>query len=632
MGRRGLATLVEPDRVLVVRADTSTRPSTETRSVPGVGVVTDTGLEELVPGKTAVTTAFTTAAEIPGAIDGGGDLLVLDLPGGEVERLLQSFDEIGPGAVILPRDAKDGLPGSLRPTIETTDTPVLGPGASIWVPKSERSDVGEDGTTPTPRAVDKERTAVVVDDGDLASTIATLTLDAGAALGPVVGLGTGSNIGFGEMAAHLAERAGVGLVLGRATDVRAEVVESVRGATGETPVGVFPSHGPVLATGQAPEIPGQRLSEAVLDQAGTVPVDSLERLVDGAPALANQPVPDPQSVVVVSNAGGPGVMAIDAVGASGLDVARLSDATVERLETVIPDHGSARNPLDLLADSGLEVFEAALDATLDDENVGAAVVLSAPSALFSFERLADIIVEARRRHELPIVTALMGGSQTHDAAARLRTAGITNYFDPYRAVGALELLRRHADALPKRRREPTTGTAVQSGDVLQADAGATTQLAGDEAATFLRRLGVDGVEETGGRGASEDSGGGVAGGESGTPVVEMFVEGVRTPERGPLVVTGVETFAETVGDASVRAAPLAEADAREMLAELRAAPLLSGARGGAAADTESVVESLVAVSALLSRDATLDRVSIPRIAVWESGMGVESVRLERATD
>lgn len=615
MAAPGLAAFFEPRRILVVRENEARDEGENGDTVPGVGRVTPDSVASLPPAVPGGIQDVETA-DIRSTVEWQNDLLVIDRPLEEIPAILRALAESAVGGVLLPRDG-EGASRDILSAIGAVDAPVLGPGAAVWLPQEiQTAQAANDGGIEDDAEADRgggnqNVTAIFANDPTTARSIASLAQDTGTHVGPVVGVGEGADVDFGSIARHLATRESVGLVLGRATDVHGSIVESVRSTGTDTAVTVFPNNGPDLETERVVTVPGSRVSRSILEQAGAIAIDSLDRMVEGAPALANQPVPEPKSVVVVSNAGGPGVMAIDAVGASGLEVARLTDRTVEELESVIPSHGSARNPLDLLADSGLEVFDAALDATLADQNVGAAVVLSAPSALFSFETLAEIIVDARRRHELPIVTVLMGGSRTARASEILRGAGIPNYFDPYRAVGALDLLRMHADSLPRRRRDGSHPDIDM--DALSTDGpnGASIKLRGEGARTFARRLGVDAVDT------------------AGESAVEMFVSGVRTPERGPMVVTGVSTFADAVDDTAIAAVPLAASDAREMLESLRAAPLLEGARGRGAVNTEPVIELLLGVSELLYQNPEVVRVSVPNVDVTADGIDLDSIQVER---
>lgn len=326
------------------------------------------------------------------------------------------------------------------------------------------------------------------------------------------------------------------------------------------------------------------IRDAVLEQAGALRVDSVDRLLDLAPALAEQPLPDGDGVVVVSNAGGPGVMATDAVGASRLSMAELADETVDRLNEVIPERAYARNPLDLLADSDIAVFSDVLDAVLTDPAVDAAVVISAPNPLFTFEAMADIVASARAEHESPVVTALMGGESTSEAASRLRSVGIPNYFDPFQAVAVLSAL---AD---------------------QRDAAASRQTASAEPATIPVEAVRSALEERGEpRALLEAAGISVGDGGEG---VDVSVVATDHPQLGPIVVVGVEEYASVLNDMALRVVPAGDDEIRSMFDDLRSSQLLKGARGTEAIDVDGLVDAVRRVAAIPGALSQVETVSV----------------------
>ncbi len=602
MAPSALDRFLDPDRIVVVSSPLTDEDPAEVESESVAQPWAYPGVEAVVVEPSGVSEVSFSS----------GDLVTVDTPLTDQAAIVEAIADEPVEAVLLTGGEPGvDVPETLERAIRGAPSRLLGPGACVEIPGNSAVPAGGTGNG-------SSEIAILAHDRYVGRSIAGWATANDMALGPVVGVGAGIDVSFGEMSAMMAARAANDLVLGRSRRVDSGIVESFRGIDSETPVAVYPGSGAGLETHTGSEIQGADVARSILEQAGMVPVDSLEGMLDGGPALATQPLPDPTSVVVVSNAGGPGVMGIDAVGASGLDVARLTDQTIARLEEVVPGHGSARNPLDLLADSGIRAFEEALEASLADENVGAAVVMSAPSAIFSFEELAEIIVAARRRHELPIVTALMGGSRTEGPAEILREAGIPNYFDPYRAVGALDLLRRHASTVPMRHRSATVPDGYDDGGVDESlPKDGQLELAGADSVFFVESLGVEDVvpEER------EDPAG-----------IEMFVAGRRCPNRGPVVATGVSTFSQAVGDASVRGVPLGSGDAEAMLEELRAAPVLKGARGRAATNTEPVRTVLHGLSTLLFREPGVELVSLPSVTVSRMGLQVGRVEIGTSRD
>ena len=199
----------------------------------------------------------------------------------------------------------------------------------------------------------------------------------------------------------------------------------------------------------------ERAYEAGLDQAGVLRAENAEELFDFAAALEGQPLPDGDSVAVITNAGGPGVMTTDAIGDSTLSLASFAEETIERLADAMPEEANVYNPVDVIGDADLERFRTAIDIVLADPNVGMAVVLSAPTAVISFDEVADAVAELGECHGTPVATCLMGGERTRGAEATLREHGIPNYFDPARAVRSLDALARYGRIRDREYESPT---------------------------------------------------------------------------------------------------------------------------------------------------------------------------------
>jgi len=174
-------------------------------------------------------------------------------------------------------------------------------------------------------------------------------------------------------------------------------IETAREVTQETPIVLTKSGrtdaGAQAASSHTGELAGSdRAYEAGFEQAGILRAESMQELFDAAQALSGQPLPDTDGVAIVTNAGGPGVMAADAVGDSPLSIASFTDETRRRLEETLPDAASFHNPVDILGDADIERFREAISILIEDEHVGAILVISAPTAVLDYDSLADVIL------------------------------------------------------------------------------------------------------------------------------------------------------------------------------------------------------------------------------------------------
>jgi acetyltransferase len=444
--------------------------------------------------------------------------------------------------------------------------------------------------------------------------------------------------------------------------------------------------------------------EAGLEQAGVVRVETVQELFDFAGILSGQPLPEDESVAIVSNAGGPGVMTTDAVGDSGLELASFTEETLTTLGDALPGGANIYNPVDVIGDADVERFERAIDAALADPNVGAAIVLACPTATLGFDELAETVVDLQNEHGTPVAVSLMGGDSTRDAQALLSEVGIPTYFDPARAVRSLDVLSQYREIREREYEEPKRFDVdrERAREILLEAKHSDTNRLGVEAMGLLEAYGIpipDGeiVDSPGdARAAAErildetdaadgDSDGEAASGEVvmkivspdilhksdiggvavGVPPgevedtyedlvtrarnyqpdatilgvqvqelrdvdagVETIVGVNRDPSFGPLVLFGLGgIFVEVLEDATLRVAPVAEPDAREMLDDIEAAPLLRGARGRDPVDEDSVVEVIQRLSQLATDFPAIVELDVNPLVATADGATAVDLRL-----
>jgi acetyltransferase len=185
--------------------------------------------------------------------------------------------------------------------------------------------------------------------------------------------------------------------------------------------------------------------DAAFRRAGILRAGSLEEMLDWARALAWQPLPGGNRVAVLTNAGGPGILAVDALEAAGMQLAPLTEETRAFLRQHVPPAASVENPVDILAGSGPETYALCLDALLADETVDAVVVITAPQEWFPLVSLAEVIGDASEgppgRHK-PMLASIMGPDPAGDAAREMSRRRIPDLAFPDRLGSALGVLWR----------------------------------------------------------------------------------------------------------------------------------------------------------------------------------------------
>jgi acyl-CoA synthetase (NDP forming) len=425
-------------------------------------------------------------------------------------------------------------------------------------------------------------------------------------------------------------------------------------------------------------------SDAVVDalfrQAGIIRTDTLEELFDVAPLLAHQPIPRGRRVAILTNAGGPGILAADTCEAHGLELPALGDATRAELRSFLPEAASVGNPVDMLASAPAEHFRRALEILLRDEQVDSVMVIFIPPLVTEPDLVATAIAEsARQAADKPVLAIFM---RADGAPAAL--LGIPCFSFPESAAIALARAtaygvwrQKPADTIPvfpdldsDRARRLVDEVLGRGGGWLTPDesqalmeavgvetAPARVVRSGREAVEAARAIGMpvalkaigptllhkterqairlNLLEEAAVLAAYADLEMRLGKELSGVLVqamvpggIEMLVGAVQDPTFGPLVVCGSGgVLVELVGDRAFRLHPLGVRDAAEMIDELKAARLLRGYRGAPPADEQALREILLRVSALLTICPEVQELDINPVKVLERGARAVDVRV-----
>jgi acetyltransferase len=174
--------------------------------------------------------------------------------------------------------------------------------------------------------------------------------------------------------------------------------------------------------------------DAAIRRTGAVRVTTIGELVAAAQALSAHVRPKGNRLAIVTNGGGPGVLAADRASDLGLPLAELSAGTIERLEAALPANWSQGNPLDLIGDADAARYDAAVGACLADENVDGVLAILTPQAMTAPTAVAEAVAEWRKHSTKPLLAAWMGEEQVLEGRAVFRRAGIPVFRTPEPAV------------------------------------------------------------------------------------------------------------------------------------------------------------------------------------------------------
>jgi acetate---CoA ligase (ADP-forming) len=179
---------------------------------------------------------------------------------------------------------------------------------------------------------------------------------------------------------------------------------------------------------------------SAFERTGVIRVDSIERLLDIAIALAYQPLPKGDRIAVVTNAGGPGIMMTDALEMTGLSIAQFDDATRKKLLSILPPAGSCRNPVDVLGDADGGLYGRTAAVLLESKSVDGLIVILTPQKMTNAVGTARALVEAARDRKKPVLACFMGADIIAGGVEILRQNHIPCYPVPERAAQAMHEL------------------------------------------------------------------------------------------------------------------------------------------------------------------------------------------------
>jgi acetyl coenzyme A synthetase (ADP forming)-like protein len=429
--------------------------------------------------------------------------------------------------------------------------------------------------------------------------------------------------------------------------------------------------------------------DALLTQAGVLRADTIEALFDMAMAFGAQAMPRGRRVAVVSNAGGPGILAADAMEGHGLEMVTPGAAAVSEIAPLLPKGVAVRNPLDLIASATPAGYRQAIGSLLRDPTIDAVVPIFIPPLGVDQDAVASAIVEsAAAVPDKPVLAVMMGRQGLPEWRAQLHRAGIPTYIFPESAARALAALSRHREAAAEpresaaplqvdharaaavianaRREGRDRLTTAQSLDIIEAYGVpvtparfAATKEAAVQAACAIgfpvvmkvesrdiaHKSDVGGVvlriaNEADAVRAYDDIMSAVASKQPGAriegvliarqePAARETIVGVaRDPLFGPVVMFGLGgIYAEILRDVVFRIAPLTPGDARAMTAGIRGKALLGGVRGQPAVELSALHEVIRRVAQLAMEHPGIAEIDVNPLLVSERGVVAADCRV-----
>lgn len=414
-----------------------------------------------------------------------------------------------------------------------------------------------------------------------------------------------------------------------------------------------------------------RAFQAAFRQSRVIEAYSVEELFDFSRILSS--IQELKGRVgIVTNSGGPGVMAADAIESNNLQLAGYSRETLKKLKELLPSESNVYNPVDILGDSDSDRFGKTAKIVSEDADVGAILAILTPTAQIDFDKAADYLIGL----EKPVVTCFMVGSSGKSAVERLEKSGIVNFFDPIRAVKSLSAVKIFESSRNMSHPEPERLAVNKDAaeKVIKQVKERRAKIVGSDALKILEAYDIKVIPYGLARTADEAE---KIAREIGYPVamkvvsphivhksdvgcvkinvqedkvrktffdiimmaeqisnridgvlVQKMVQGgkeiiigmKRDPQFGPLIMFGMGgIYVEIFKDVSFRIAPINRDDAIEMIKSIKAYHVLKGARGEAGLDIDSLIEILLKISQLSIDIPEIIEMDINPVVVFEKG-------------
>ena len=422
--------------------------------------------------------------------------------------------------------------------------------------------------------------------------------------------------------------------------------------------------------------------EAAFRQSGVLRAHSLQDLFDMARAFGYLSPLQGDRIAIVTNAGGPGILATDALERAGLKLARFKPECIKALEQFLPDAASAANPIDVLGDARADRYRFALEQVIESPSVDGILVILTPQAMTEIIETADVITEISEKVDIPILASFMGEARVKAGIETMAKHNVPNFAFPERAAMVLQAMSHYreyrARPLPSFESFDVDQKVVRETIDRVLDEGRLS-IGDAEAKSILTAYGLQAppsqIAETAEKAveiAAEmgypvvlkiaspdilhktDVGGVKVGLQNATDVrdafdlityrsqrylpeahlwgcqvqkmvpsgLEILIGMNRDPQFGPLVTFGLGgIYVEALKDASFRIAPFSRDEAAQMLTEIRAKALLDGVRGEPPVDKETLIEALLRISQLVLDFPEIAELDINPFIVYEEGRG-----------
>ncbi|CAB1067573.1 Acetyl-CoA synthetase (ADP-forming) alpha and beta chains, putative [Olavius algarvensis Delta 1 endosymbiont] len=397
------------------------------------------------------------------------DLAVISTPIASVPRIIgECADAAIGGAIIISAGGKEigdegkKIEAAISAAARRSGLRIIGPNCVGII--SNRSSLNASFANQMPLA---GKMAFVSQSGAICTAILDLSIVENIGFSYFVSLGSSLDIDFGDMIDYLGGEPEVSSIVMYVESLKnfRKFMSAARAVSRVKPIVALKAGrtraGALAAASHTGALAGEdAVYDAAFQRAGILRVKTFEELFDCAELLAKQPKPKGPGLAIITNAGGPGVMAADTLSDYGYEPVSLGQETLDKLNEILPPFWSRRNPIDMLGDASPELFRKVVDICLKAKEVDGLLIMSAPQALTDPSETAAGLVELLRGKAIPIITCWVGGADMQTGRDLFNQAGIPTFDTPERAVRAfmdihrfsqnIEMLQQIPSRLPRR--------------------------------------------------------------------------------------------------------------------------------------------------------------------------------------
>ncbi len=373
------------------------------------------------------------------------DLVILAVPIISTPEIVKECSEAGvQGAVIISAGGKEigakgrELEAAIKHEAEPSGLRIIGPNCLGVICSRSKLNASFAGHMPLPG-----RMAFISQSGAICTSILDLSIREEIGFSYFISLGSMLDVNFGDMIDYLGGEPDVSSIVMYVESLSRfrYFMSAARAVSRIKPIIVLKAGrtraGAVAAASHTGALAGENaVYDAASKRAGIFRVKTFEELFDCAELLAKQPPVLGNGLAIVTNAGGPGVMAVDALSDYGVEPVKLSPETIAKLDRILPPYWTHANPVDVLGDASPELYKKAVEICLEDARVDGLLIMFAPLALRNMADTAKPLVDILRKRPYPVFASCMGGLDAEKAREIFKRSGIPTFDTPERAVRA----------------------------------------------------------------------------------------------------------------------------------------------------------------------------------------------------